>query len=40
MEKLSKMKNRENHIQTGDLSLLIFIVVAGWLLLFESGLFS
>jgi hypothetical protein len=34
-----KMQARENQIQTSDLGLLIFVVVAGWLLLFQSGLF-
>ena len=33
------MEARENQIQTSDLGLLIFVIVAGWLLLFQSGLF-
>lgn len=34
-----KMQAQENQIQTSDLGLLIFVIVAGWLLLFQSGLF-
>ncbi len=33
------MQAQENQIQTSDLGLLIFVIVAGWLLLFQSGLF-
>ena len=31
------MENRENQISVNDLGLLAFIIVAGWLLLFQSG---
>jgi len=34
------MQTRENQIQTSDLGLLAFVIVAGWLLLFQSGLFQ
>jgi len=33
------MENRETQFGTTDLGLLVFVVVAGWLLLFYSGLF-
>jgi hypothetical protein len=33
------MNNKENYFETRDLGLIIFVVVAGWLLLFQSGLF-
>ncbi len=34
------MENRENQLEARDFGLLLFVVVAGWLLLFQSGLFS
>jgi len=34
------MERREQQLNTTDLGLLIFVVVAGWLLLFQSGIFS
>lgn len=34
------MRNQENQFETRDLGLLVFIVVAGWLLLFYSNLFQ
>jgi len=34
------MQDRENQIGTTDIGLLVFVIVAGWLLLFYSGLFS
>lgn len=34
------MKNQENYFEAKDLGLILFIVVAGWLLLFQSGLFQ
>jgi hypothetical protein len=33
------MNNRENYFETRDIGLILFVVVAGWLLLFQSGLF-
>ncbi|CAN5588623.1 hypothetical protein BH18ACI3_BH18ACI3_03220 [soil metagenome] len=33
------MQNQEQQIGTTDLGLLVFVIVAGWLLLFQSGLF-
>lgn len=35
-----KMKSREQEIGTNDLGLLIFVIIAGWLLLFQSGIFQ
>ena len=34
-----KMEKRETQFGTNDLGLLIFVVVAAWLLIFQSGLF-
>jgi len=34
------MRNQENQFETRDLGLLLFVVVAGWLLLFYSSLFQ
>jgi hypothetical protein len=33
------MRNQENQFEASDLGLILFVVVAGWLLLFQSGLF-
>ncbi len=33
------MNNKENYFESRDLGLILFVVVAGWLLLFQSGLF-
>ena len=33
------MDKRENYFESRDIGLLIFVIVAGWLLLFQSGLF-
>lgn len=33
------MEKRETQIGTNDLGLLVFVVVAAWLLIFQSGLF-
>ena len=33
------MNNRENYFETRDLGLILFVVVAGWLLLFYSNIF-
>jgi len=33
------MQNQEQQLGTTDLGLLVFVIVAGWLLLFQSGLF-
>jgi hypothetical protein len=38
-ERRIEMERREDQLETRDLGLLLFIVVAGWLLLFQSGLF-
>jgi hypothetical protein len=34
----NRMQDRENEFAANDLALILFIVVAGWLLLFHSGL--
>jgi hypothetical protein len=34
------MENRQQQIGTTDLGLLVFVIVAGWLLLFQSGIFQ
>jgi hypothetical protein len=36
----TKMQNQENQLQANDLGLLVFVLVAAWLLLFQSGLFQ
>jgi hypothetical protein len=33
------MRDREERIGTIDLGLLVFVIAAAWLLLFQSGLF-
>lgn len=33
------MEEREQQFGTTDIGLLVFVVVAGWLLIFQSGLF-
>lgn len=33
------MEDRERQFTTNDLGLLVFVLVAGWLLLFQSGIF-
>lgn len=33
------MERSRKQLGTSDLGLLIFVIVAGWLLLFQSGLF-
>jgi hypothetical protein len=33
------MRDRENYFESRDLGLILFVIVAGWLLLFQSGLF-
>jgi hypothetical protein len=33
------MNNQDNYFESRDLGLILFIIVAGWLLLFQSGLF-
>jgi hypothetical protein len=35
-----KMRNQENQLEANDIGLLMFVLVAGWLLLFQSGLFQ
>ena len=35
----NKMQERESEFRANDLALILFIVVAGWLLLFQSNLF-
>jgi hypothetical protein len=39
-EETRVMRNQENELRMSDLALLLFIGVAGWLLLFQSGLFQ
>ncbi len=34
------MENRQRQLGTTDLGLLVFVIVAGWLLLFQSGIFQ
>jgi hypothetical protein len=34
------MESSKHQLNTSDLGLLIFVIVAGWLLLFQSGLFQ
>jgi len=33
------MERRDQQFEMNDLGLMIFVIVAGWLLLFQSGLF-
>jgi hypothetical protein len=33
------MRNKENYFDANDLGLVVFVLVAGWLLVFQSGLF-
>jgi hypothetical protein len=35
----SEMRNEETRFGVNDIFLLLFVVVAGWLLLFQSNLF-
>ena len=37
-EKL-EMRNQENQMEYKDITLVLFVVIAGWFLLFYSGLF-
>ncbi len=34
------MKDRENQIEYSDIPLILFVIIAGWILLFQSGLFQ
>jgi hypothetical protein len=34
------MEDRTQQLNTSDLALLAFVLVAGWLLLFQSGIFQ
>lgn len=34
------MKSQENQFETRDFGLILFIVIAGWFLLFQSNLFN
>ncbi len=34
------MRNQENQLEHSDITLILFVVIAGWLLLFYSGLFQ
>jgi len=36
----TKMRNQENQLEVNDIGLLIFVLVAGGLLLFQSGWFQ
>jgi hypothetical protein len=38
--KVSLVENREQQFGTADIGLLVFVIVAGWLLLFQSGIFQ
>lgn len=33
------MRNQESELRANDLALILFILVAGWLLLFQANLF-
>jgi hypothetical protein len=33
------MRNQENELGTNDIALFLFMAAAGWLLIFQSGLF-
>lgn len=33
------MRDQDYRIETTDLGLMVFVIVAGWFLLFQSGLF-
>ncbi|CAN5685850.1 hypothetical protein BH24ACI2_BH24ACI2_11460 [soil metagenome] len=33
------MRNQENKVDTNEVTLVLFIIIAGWALLFYSGLF-
>lgn len=35
-----EMDRREQQLGTTDIGLLVFVIVAGWLLLFQSGIFQ
>jgi hypothetical protein len=35
----NKLREHESELRTNDLALILFIIVAGWLLLFQSNLF-
>ncbi len=34
------MRNQENKIQINDITLVLFVIIAGWALIFYSGLFK
>jgi hypothetical protein len=34
------MEKKESTFNTNDLGLIVFVLVAGWLLVFQSGLFG
>lgn len=38
-ERGKKMRDQENEFRVNDLALTLFVVIAGWLLLFQSDLF-
>jgi hypothetical protein len=33
------MKNEENKLDYNEIPLILFVLIAGWILLFQSGLF-
>jgi hypothetical protein len=33
------MRNQENKVDTNEVTLVLFVIIAGWALLFYSGLF-
>ena len=37
---VSAMDRKEQQLGTTDIGLLVFVIVAGWLLLFQSGIFQ
>jgi hypothetical protein len=34
------MEDRTQQLNTSDLGLIVFVLIAGWLLLFQSGIFQ
>jgi len=34
------MRDREQQLGTSDIGLLVFVLVAAWLLIFQSGMFN
>jgi len=38
--KVKNMHDRTQQFNTSDLGLVVFVIIAGWLLLFQSGIFQ